>query len=176
MATLLIIDMQTAWLSNTSPRFNKELVIENINLAAKEIRKSGGTVIHIRHSNDEAPVASAQWQTDARIEIEATDHFIDKTACDSFADTKLLDLLATSNSKSIYICGLATEFCVDSTLRSALSHGFDVIALGDAHTTGDRPHLSAENIVKHHNWVWENLAAPENRRVEVKTVAQAFSL
>lgn len=55
-------------------------------------------------------------------------------------------------------------------MRAALSLGFDVIALSDAHTTGDRPHLSAERIIEHHNWVWANLAAPQGSKLTVQTV------
>ena len=32
--------------------------------------------------------------------------------------------------------------------------------ISDAHTSGDRGHLSAQAIVDHHNWVWENLLIP----------------
>jgi hypothetical protein len=47
--------------------------------------------------------------------------------------------------------------------------------LSDAHTTGDTPHLSAGQIVAHHNWVWTHLAVPAERTLKVLTVAQAFA-
>jgi nicotinamidase-related amidase len=52
--------------------------------------------------------------------------------------------------------GFATDFCVDSTLRSAASKDFAVIVVADAHTTADNPVLKAEQVRQHHNWAWAN--------------------
>lgn len=175
MDTLLIIDMQSAWLGESSPRFDKDAVITRINYAAQQMRQRGGQVIFVRHSNSAAPIDTDAWQVDPRLIVQQTDSFIDKTACDAFAGTTLVASLAASQSKTLYVCGLATEFCVDTTLRAALSAGFDVVALSDAHTTGDRPHLNAGQIVAHHNWVWSHLALPAGRSLQVQTVQQAFA-
>jgi nicotinamidase-related amidase len=175
MDTLLVIDMQRAWLGETSPRFDKDAVIERINLAAQHMRQRAGKVVFVRHSNAEASVGSAAWQVDPRLAVTAADHFIDKTACDAFLHTSLQADLAAWQSDRLYICGLATEFCVDTTIRAAISKGFDVVALSDAHTTGDRPHLGAGQIVAHHNWIWSHLALPVARSLQVLTVEQAFA-
>lgn len=174
MNTLLVIDMQNAWLNGDTARFDKEGVIARINQAARAIRKQGGNVVFIRHCNDEASPGSTGWEIDSKLEVTDQDVVIDKTACDSFANTDLLEKLQSIASDTLLMCGLATEFCVDTTIRAALSHGFDVIALSDAHTTGNRPHLGADKIIEHHNWVWANIAAPQGRTISVKTVQQAF--
>lgn len=175
MDTLLIIDMQTVWLDETSPRFDKEAVIERVNLAAQQMRQRGGKVMFVRHSNAEASVGTAAWQVDPRLAVDEADSVIDKTACDAFLQTSLRADLQAWHSDTLYICGLATEFCVDSTIRAAISAGFNVVALSDAHTTGDRPHLGAGQIVAHHNWVWTHLAVPAERTLKVLTVEQAFA-
>ena len=54
-------------------------------------------------------------------------------------------------------------------LRSAAARGFDVFAVTDAHTTADRPHLSAEKIIEHHHWMWEHLSLPKGRTVTLLT-------
>lgn len=66
----------------------------------------------------------------------------------------------------LVICGLQTEFCIDATVRAALSHGYDVTLAADAHTTGDAAIL-AEAAIRHHNYALANLAHPDHR-VEVK--------
>ncbi len=175
MHTLLIIDMQNAWLNADVARFDKDGVIARINLAADATRQRGGQVIFIRHVSDEAPLGSDGWQIVPSLLVADADRMIDKRACDSFVDTDLLEALTDAGASTLHICGMATEFCVDSTLRAALSHGFDVVALADAHTSGDRPHLSAAKIVEHHNWTWENLAVQSGRQIRVRTVAQAFT-
>lgn len=174
MKTLLIVDMQTAWLNDSNQRHDKDGVIARINHAAQSVRAQGGQVVFVRHSNDEAGIGSPEWQVDSRLHQHPSDAVVDKLACDSFSGTSLLAQLRTFATSTLYICGLASEFCVDSTVRSAASQGFDVVALSDAHTTGDRDHLPAASIVAHHNWVWANLAAPHGVSVSVQTVHQAF--
>ncbi|MFZ6656903.1 isochorismatase family protein [Undibacterium sp. TJN19] len=174
MNTLIIIDMQNAWVHGTTPRFDKDAVIARIQYAADYTRKHGGQVIFVRHANDDAMAGSAGWEVISELPFSHGDVFVDKTACDSFADTGLLAHLKITGAHTLIVCGLATEFCVDTTLRAAASNGFDVVALSDAHTTGDRPHMKADKIVEHHNWVWENISTPASSRLMVRTTAEVF--
>lgn len=174
MNTLLIIDMQNAWLHGPTRRFDKVNVIKRIQRAVDHTREHGGQVIFVRHANDEALVGSAGWEVIPELPFAPGDVFVDKNACDSFAGTGLETHLKITGAQTLIVCGLTTEFCVDTTIRAAASHGFDVIALSDAHTTGDRAHMKAEKIVEHHNWVWSNIATPANSRIMVRTTAEVF--
>lgn len=174
MNTLLVIDMQPVWFTGATKRFDEAGVIARINHAAAAMRQRGDRVVFIRHTDSEAVAGTPAWQVDPRLTVEPGDQWIDKTACDAFADTPLLETLKASGTNTVIICGLATEFCVDTTLRAALSHGFDVVALADAHTTGDRPHLTAAQIVEHHNFIWTHIAVPAGRRIKVCKVANGF--
>ena len=166
--------MQTQWLES-SPRHDKLGVIARINQLAAAMRARGEQVLFVRHGNDEALPGSAGFQIHPALLVDDGDRIIDKRACDPFADTALMAVLQEIGTNTLYVCGLATEFCVDSALRAALSRGFDVVALADAHTTGDRPHLQAGAIVEHHNWVWANLAVPHGRTVRVEAVAAVLA-
>ena len=44
-----------------------------------------------------------------------------------------------------------TEYCVDTTARRAVSMGYDVTLVSDAHTTIDNKLLTAAQIIAHHN-------------------------
>ncbi len=174
MNALLVIDMQNAWLNGATQRHDKHGVIERINRVAREMRNRGEPIIFIYHTDAEALTGSPAWQVDSALRIEADDQNSEKTACDAFAGTDLGEQLRAVGVDTLYLCGLATEFCVDTTLRAALSQGFNVVALADAHTTGDRPHLTAPQIIEHHNWTWTNLAVPKGRTIAVTTCALAF--
>ena len=175
MNTLLVVDMQNAWLNGDTPRLDKAGVIARINHAAQKMRAQGGKVIFVQHCDTaESPEHSAAWQIDADLIVAEGDGRVNKTACDSFADTRLLEQLQANSTSTLFICGLATEFCLDTTVRAAPSHGFNVVVLSDAHTTGDRPHMKAQQIIEHHNWVWANMSVPGGRTLRVQTVAQAF--
>ncbi|MFZ6760698.1 isochorismatase family protein [Undibacterium sp. Ji50W] len=174
MNTLLIIDMQNSWVNGTTPRYDIEGVVARIQHAIEVTRQHGGQIIYIRHANDDAMIGSDGWEVIPELPFTPGDVFVDKTACDSFADTGLLTHLKITGAHTLMVCGLATELCIDTTIRSAVSLGFDVIALSDAHTTGDRPHMKAEKVIEHHNWIWENLSTPANSRLMVRTVAEVF--
>ncbi|MNI99921.1 Streptothricin hydrolase [compost metagenome] len=53
----------------------------------------------------------------------------------------------------LVICGMQTEFCLDTTCRRAYSMGYKNVLVQDAHSTLDSRNLTAEEIVKHHNGV-----------------------
>jgi nicotinamidase-related amidase len=174
--TLIVIDMQNAWLANAArPCFDTAAVVERINHAAACVRAEGGRVVFVQHANEEAAVGSDAWKVIPSLKVLPGDATVQKRACDSFADTTLAQELAVNGSDPLYICGFATEFCHDTTVRAAASRGMNVIVLSDAHTTSNRPHLNAEAIIAHHNWVWANMAVPANSTLAVNTTAQAFS-
>lgn len=174
MNTLLVVDMQNAWLNRDTPRLDKAGVIARINHAARHTREQGGQVIFVQHCDASCVEHSEEWQIDAGLIVVDTDGKLNKTACDSFADTNLLVQLQACDTSNLIICGLATEFCVDTTIRAAPSHGFNVVVLSDAHTTGDRPHMKAQGIIEHHNWVWANMSVPGGHTLTVQSTTQVF--
>lgn len=92
-----------------------------------------------------------------------------KTACDSFLETELAFLLAEQSVDRLILCGSNTDFCVDTTVRSAAAHGFEVLVLKDGHTTADCPHRAPKKIIQHHNWMWQHLSLPEGRSITLLT-------
>jgi nicotinamidase-related amidase len=94
---------------------------------------------------------------------------IGKTANDSFYNTNLDVVLKENKITDLFITGCATDFCVDATIHSALTRDYNVVVIKDCHTTADRPHLSAEKVIQHHNWLWENLM-PTKGGIKLVTV------
>lgn len=60
-------------------------------------------------------------------------------------------------------------------MRSAAARGFDAFAVTDAHTTADRPHLSAEQIIQHHHFMWRHLSLPQGRSVTLLTTDELLA-
>lgn len=68
----------------------------------------------------------------------------------------------------MFITGCATDFCVESTIQSALTKDYNITVVEDGHTTGERPHLIPQQVIEHYNWVWQNML-PTNGQIKVKT-------
>lgn len=156
------------------PRFNSGSVISNVNKLIEVTRTSGGKVIHVQHNGDETEGMesySSDWQILDEIGYQSEDIFIQKTICDSFYETDLENVIDALAPEQVIFCGCTTDFCVDTTIRSAVSHELPVVVASDAHTTADRPHLNAEEIIKHHNWMWQNLIVLAGEIVVDETVS-----
>jgi nicotinamidase/pyrazinamidase len=57
---------------------------------------------------------------------------IDGEAYSAFDGTPLARLLHFYGVRSVYVCGLATDYCVRATALDAVKHGFDTCVLLDA--------------------------------------------
>ena len=56
----------------------------------------------------------------------------DRDAYSAFEDTHLAERLWALQVNRVFICGLATDYCVKATAHSALDLGFEVVLLADA--------------------------------------------
>ena len=88
------------------------------------------------------------------------DAIIRKKSCDAFLDTDLEEFLRARSIDRLIVTGCATDYCVDTTVRSALARGYPTTVPSDGHTTSDRPHLAAAKIIEHHNAIWSDFLAP----------------
>ncbi|MEV5850118.1 isochorismatase family protein [Streptomyces sp. NPDC051985] len=71
--------------------------------------------------------------------------------------TTLGEVLAERAVRRLVVTGNASDHCVDSTSRSALSHGYDLVLVAAGHTTIERPHgtvPTAARIVAPHNEIF----------------------
>lgn len=96
-----------------------------------------------------------------------------KSDCDSFLDTRLLAVLEALDAKGIVLGGCMTEYCINTTCRSAVSHGYDVVLLADGHGTVDAA-FTAEQIVARYNDLLDGYGAGD-RRVQVLPVQDLYS-
>ena len=173
MIALLIIDMQNGCFAGSPPRHDAAGTIARINQLAGCVRPRG-PVIFIQHTDAREGLArdSAAWHLLDELDRAPGDVIEEKTACDAFLDTGLQPLLDRHAVTELIITGCATDFCVDTTLRSACSRGFAVTIPNDAHTTRDRPHLDARKIMEHHHSMWENLLLPGDKKVRISSTSQ----
>jgi nicotinamidase-related amidase len=160
-SALLIIDVQQALCSGEWAAFDIDRVVDRINGVAAKARAAGIPVILIQHEEDEGPLqfGTKGWQLYERLTVHPDDLRVRKTATDSFYQTDLQALLQSQGVGQLIVCGLQSEFCVDSTVRAALALGYPVVLLADAHSTLDNGVLSAAQISAHHNATLANLGS-----------------
>jgi len=167
MDAMLVVHMQVGLLSG-EPKHDLRGVLDRINRLAAKVRARSGNVIFIQHcggKGDEFEPHAPGWQFLPELHREPADIIVRTTLNDPFAGTNLEACLRQVQPDRVLVTGWATDFCVDSTVRSAIAHRYNVVAVADGHTLNDRPHLDAESIIRHHNWVWRHLISQHSIEV-----------
>lgn len=157
---LLIIDVQASMFAGDEPVHKGEALLEKVKLLIDRARTSGIPIIYVQHySKDNGhplELGTAGWEIHKDIAPEKEDTIIKKTTPDSFNRTTLNFELDKMGIHKLVICGLQTDFCVDTTCRRAFSLGYDVVLAEDTHSTWGSGSLTAEQIIDHHNLMLSN--------------------
>jgi nicotinamidase-related amidase len=166
---LLIIDVQHALCHGEYAGFEADRVISQINLVSRSVREANGVVVVIQHEDATGPFVygSEGWRLAKGLETAPRDILVRKTATDSFHNTQLDSILRERRVTQLIVCGLQSEFCVDTTVRRALALGYPVTLVADGHTTMDNATLTAAQISAHHNETLSNITSFGPRAVAV---------
>lgn len=177
-SALLVIDVQRALCQGDLTSHAALQTVDRINQAAGAARAAGVPVVYVQHEAPGGLFARGceTWQLAQGLAPQAGDHFIRKTTPDAFQNTGLKSLLDGLGVTDLVICGMQTEFCVDTTTRRAAALGYPVVLLADAHSTNDKPHLSAVDIIRHHNHTLPNITSFGPVIRAVATDALAYSV
>ncbi|MDO5518452.1 MAG: cysteine hydrolase family protein [Clostridium sp.] len=142
---LLMIDIQNDYFKGGAYElFNAEETAEKARMVLDVFRKNKMPVFFIQHIS---PVENAPLFAPRSNGIEfykdvlpnENEIKIVKHTPDSFFNTKLLKELKHNHVDHLVICGMMTHMCIDTTVRSAVNHGFKVTLIEDACTTRDLP-------------------------------------
>ena len=138
---LLLIDLQRNMLEPPDPVADAPTVAEAATGLLSRARAAGARVVHVRnngtHDDPDLP-GTPGWELVH--EQRPGEPVVDKTAPDSFHETRLGELLP--EPVALVVAGLASDFCVRATALAALARGHQVTLAAGAHSThpdGDRP-------------------------------------
>ena len=154
LCALLVIDVQVGVVEGELRAARLDSVLYNLNIAIAEARRHDYPIIFVQHEDEGLQRGSAAWQLHPKLACVEGDLRISKCYGDSFCETDLAGLLADKGVRTLWIGGCATDFCIDSTLRNAVSRGYQVTVISDAHTTLGAFELSGEQVIDHFNAVW----------------------
>jgi nicotinamidase-related amidase len=157
---LIVIDMQNGFChpEGSFPSIGLGLegadaAVRNAAMAVKQARAADVPVIFTRHlyrlgRADEGPalirnspalalvngLAAGSWDAEVIDDLEcgAEDLKVDKVRFDAFQWTSLEPLLRGLSATRLVICGVVTNLCVETTVRSAFMRDFPVTLIEDA--------------------------------------------
>jgi isochorismate hydrolase len=144
---LLVLDMQDYFLREDSNAFvpSSPAIIENINSLIRLCEERQTPVFFTRHinTNGNARMMSNWWKRlinkndklsgiSDLLYIPAGNRIVAKSQYDAFYNTNLDKELKTKNINGLIVCGVMTNLCVETTIRSAFVHGYETVLPLDA--------------------------------------------
>ncbi|WP_026970483.1 cysteine hydrolase family protein [Aliagarivorans marinus] len=158
---VLVIDVQSILFDPEPQPFESQITLGNINRVTQSARSRSVPVIFVQHeaANSVIEYGSAGWALQSDLLTHSSDLCVRKTTPDSFLNTNLRSLLDELQVDSLIVCGYASEFCVDTTVRRAAGLGYPVTLVADAHTTHDKIHATGAQIRAHHNATLPNITS-----------------
>jgi nicotinamidase-related amidase len=175
---VLVIDVQQGLCEGNGAPLDCSGTIVRINHVTRKARAAGAPVIFIQHESKAGYLEhdSPAWQLAIGLEVQPSDIKVRKTTPDSFLRTDLEAILRTKGVDKLVVCGMHTEFCVDTTTRRALALGFPVVLVSDGHTSAGNTSISAQQVIAHHNATLTNISsfgprvqAVPSERIEIVT-------
>ena len=149
---LLVIDIQTL-LVEAKPFVIAEC-LKVWQEAIAVCREKGIEVIYVRHNDEELIMGSRGWAIDKAVAPQAGEKIFDKHYNSAFKETGLQAYLDSQEIEHVIMMGVATNYCVDTTVKVAFELGYHVSVIENATTTFDEEDLTADQLVKHYKSIW----------------------
>ena len=152
---LVVIDVQKAMFQ--IPEFvplDGEAVVDRIAALIATARKAGTPVFFVQHDggpNDPFHPGKPGFPFHDKLTPRAADDVTVKYRGSAFNGTGFDAKLKKAGINTLVICGMQSEYCVDSAVRGAVERGYKVILVADGHSTFDTNVLTAADIIAHEN-------------------------
>jgi nicotinamidase-related amidase len=136
---LLIIDVQMGLFKKSTPIYQAERLLQNINTLVGRAHQAGVPVFYVQHSDKKTLVkGSDSWQLHPELHPLEEDCIVPKCHVSAFEQTILQDALTSKAIGTLVVTGLVTYACVRATCIDAMKRGYRVVLVGDGHSNHSR--------------------------------------
>lgn len=158
---LVVIDVQQGMFRDPLQPYRSDEMLARIRDLQDRARAEGVPVVTVQHDGGPGDLLSRDgsgFAVHPGVAPKPGEEIVVKNRCDAFLGTGLDARLKALGIGRLVIAGMQTEFCVDTTTRSAFARGYKVVLASDAHSTFDSQVLKASDIVAHHNAILRDFA------------------
>ena len=145
---LLVVDVQQG-LIDWHP-YRADELLKEIGQLIGGARENGTEVIYVRHNEDDKDglfLGNPAWQVHSAIAPREGERIFDKRFSSSFKNTGLDEYLRGRGIKTLVVCGMQTEYCIDATIKSAFERDYAVFMPEGGSTTYDNRLATADKLV-----------------------------
>jgi nicotinamidase-related amidase len=135
-AVLLLVDFQRAFDEPPWPRKWNEHVDANATAILSAFRHADLPVLHVRHDSV-APSSTLRTGQPGNafrpgLEPQAGEAVVSKSVNSAFIGTDLDLRLRRLEAREVFTCGISTDMCVSTTIRTGANLGWQMTCIGDA--------------------------------------------
>jgi nicotinamidase-related amidase len=136
-AALLVIDVQLGLFQKSTPVYQAEATLANINTLIDRAHRAGISVFYVQHSNDNfLKEGTPGWQLHPDLLPPAPEDLkIFKNHASAFERTPLEQELEARQVGGLALTGLVTHGCVKAACLDACQKGYRVTLAADGHSS-----------------------------------------
>lgn len=159
---LVVVDVQVDVMDGI---WDRERISTNVVRAVELARSAGIPVVWVQHADHELVTNEPGWQWIPELVVAEDELLVHKSFNSSFEDTVLSDELEATEVSHIVLCGASTNWCIRATAYGALSRGYDLTIVSDAHSCrdavfADGSRVEAAGLINELNGTVGNLTYP----------------
>ena len=148
----IIIDVQNILVETG---FETEKLLEKITYLQNQARKQQIEIIYIQHIETPEAQTSENWQLSALLNRKPDEKVFQKRYNSMFKETGLKEYLDQQGIEQLVLCGMQTEYCVDTSVKVAFEYGYQLVIPEGAVTTFDGDDIPAETLNEFYENIWE---------------------
>ena len=139
---LVIIDVQKDYFKGGRwELYQSDQALEQVKILIGAFRAKELPILYVQHISAKGAAFFEEGTMGIAIHPEIapleTDSVIIKHHPNSFFETDLQAVLEEKKIEELYVCGMMSHMCVDTTVRCAADHGYPVTLFEDACATRD---------------------------------------
>ena len=148
----IIIDVQNILVETG---FETEKLLEKITYLQDQARSKNIEIIYIQHIETPEAQTSEDWQLSPLLKRQENEKVFQKRYNSMFKETGLKEYLDQQGIEQLVLCGMQTEYCVDTSVKVGFEYGYQLIIPEGAVTTFDGEDIPAETLNEFYDNIWE---------------------
>ena len=147
----IIIDVQNIIVETG---FQTESLLEKISYLQNQARSKNIEIIYVQHIESPEAQTSEDWQLSPLLNRQENEKVFQKRYNSIFKETGLKEYLDQQGIEQLVLCGMQTEYCVDTSIKVGFEYGYQLIIPEGAVTTFDGEDIPAETLNEFYENIW----------------------
>ena len=152
----IIIDVQNILVETG---FQTNSLLDKISYLQNQARSKNIEIIYVQHIENAEAQTSEDWQLSELLSRKPNEKVFQKKYNSIFKETGLKEYLDKQGIEKLVLCGMQTEYCVDTSVKVAFEYGYQLIIPEGTCTTFDGDDIRAETINDFYEGIGEGRVA-----------------